>query len=124
MVSANSTENRQRISDIIEQQEAPPKQDFIRSSTEADSTPSSGSDLFLKGSHPHLQVLHFNDVYNITERSTASSGESSDENIVVAGASRFVTAFELHEMHKKLVLFSGDLFSPSIRKCKDNNEKC
>ena len=32
---------------------------------------------------------------------------------MVAGASRFVTAFKQREMEKKLVLFSGDLFGPS-----------
>ena len=56
-------------------------------------------------------MLHFNDVYNIEERST---GGADTETSIVAGASRFVTAFEQHQMLEKLVLFSGDLFSPSV----------
>ena len=61
------------------------------SSTEADSAATHNSDqIFLKWSRPHLQVLHFNDVYNIEERVSKKEGTS----VVVAGASRFVTAFE------------------------------
>ena len=58
-------------------------------------------------------MLHFNDVYNIEERAKASTAEVKSEPVIVAGASRFVTAFEQRNMHQKLVLFSGDLFSPS-----------
>ena len=52
-----------------------------------------------------LEILHFNDVYNIEERVT-------DEPIK-AGAARFVTALDEYRSAEKLVLFSGDLFYPS-----------
>jgi hypothetical protein len=58
-----------------------------------------------------LNVIHFNDVYNI-ESSTIEP---------VAGAARFVTAVEaLLDQHEDnsstIVLFSGDAISPSSRK--------
>ena len=62
---------------------------------------------------PHLQVLHFNDVYNIEEKQLAAGAKPSDGPFVAGGASRFVTAFKEHGKDEKLVLFSGDLFSPS-----------
>ena len=55
-----------------------------------------------------MNILHFNDVYNIEEK------EKANEVGILAGAARFVTAFEQHGKDKKLCLFSGDLFSPSI----------
>ena len=64
-----------------------------------------------KGSQPeeaHLQILHFNDVYNIEERKAIKDGSP-----ISAGASRFVTEFKNRGMNEKLVVFSGDLFSPS-----------
>lgn len=58
--------------------------------------------------HSHkLEILHFNDVYDIEERPVV--GQDS----IVAGAARFVRAFELYNCKEKLVLFSGDLFFPS-----------
>jgi 5'-nucleotidase len=52
-----------------------------------------------------LEILHFNDVYNI---------EGNDEaNEVVAGAARFVSALDKYGSKDKLVIFSGDLFFPS-----------
>ena len=64
---------------------------------------------------PRLEMLHFNDVYNIEERAQSTSDRSKkiDPKQVVAGASRFVSAFDQRDSAKKLVLFSGDLFSPS-----------
>jgi 5'-nucleotidase len=53
-----------------------------------------------------LEILHFNDVYNIEEME-----HSDNENR--AGAARFVTAFNLYNSKDKLVIFSGDLFFPS-----------
>jgi 5'-nucleotidase len=55
-----------------------------------------------------LNILHFNDVENIEEK------EKADEDGILGGAARFVTAFEQHGKAKKLCLFSGDLFAPSI----------
>ena len=53
-----------------------------------------------------LEILHFNDVYNIEER---ISGD------VKAGAARFVTALNTYNQKQdKLILFSGDLFFPSF----------
>jgi hypothetical protein len=59
-----------------------------------------------------LRILHFNDVYNI----------ENSECEPKAGAARFLTAVEtLKEADKQydmptLVVFSGDVFSPSARK--------
>ena len=51
-----------------------------------------------------LTIIHFNDVYNIDER--------SDEPI--GGAARFQTVLNyLKEENPSLVLFSGDALSPS-----------
>jgi 5'-nucleotidase len=59
-----------------------------------------------------LEILHFNDVYDIEERVIqVKTGDSQVQ--VFAGASRFVTAMEQHGSKTKLVLFSGDLFNPS-----------
>ena len=63
-------------------------------------------------------MLHFNDVYNIEERATGDAKQKIDANQVVAGASRFVYAFDRLNSRRKLVLFSGDLFSPSHCKCR------
>ena len=54
-----------------------------------------------------LQILHFNDVYNCEERDVKGDRE------VCAGVARFKTAFDIYGADKKLVLFSGDYFSPS-----------
>ena len=50
-----------------------------------------------------LEIIHFNDVYNI----------EGTENGTKGGASRFVSAFDQYGSKDKLVLFSGDLFFPS-----------
>jgi len=50
-----------------------------------------------------LNIIHFNDVYNIE----SSSFEPK------AGASRFLTAINKLKNESTLVLFSGDAFSPS-----------
>jgi 5'-nucleotidase len=59
-----------------------------------------------------LEILHFNDVYDIEERVKKPKDGSSGAQIF-AGAARFVTAMEQHGSKTKLVLFSGDLFNPS-----------
>jgi 5'-nucleotidase len=56
-----------------------------------------------------IQILHFNDVYDIDERKSSIPVEGS-----VSGAARFVTAMEQYGSQRKLVLFSGDLFGPSF----------
>ena len=48
-------------------------------------------------------ILHFNDVYNLQER----------EKEPVGGAPRFITAAAKFKDRNPLVLFSGDIFSPS-----------
>ena len=58
-----------------------------------------------------LEILHFNDVYNIEEK----SGDANGPDKIRAGAARFVTAFDEYNSKDKLVLFSGDLFFPSNR---------
>ncbi|XP_043234841.1 snake venom 5'-nucleotidase-like isoform X2 [Amphibalanus amphitrite] len=61
--------------------------------------------------HPHfsmgdkqLTIVHFNDVYNV---------ESSNQE-PVGGAARFVTAVEKFRHLNPMVVFSGDIFSPSL----------
>jgi hypothetical protein len=54
-----------------------------------------------------IRIIHFNDAYNIESRKVEPCG----------GASRFVTAIEeLKCVEPAMVLFSGDVFSPSTRK--------
>ena len=50
-----------------------------------------------------IHILHFNDVYNINER----------EIEPVGGAARFISAVEKYKHLNPLILFSGDIFSPS-----------
>ena len=52
-----------------------------------------------------LEIIHFNDVYNIEER--------DDDGPIRAGVARFVSAFDQYKAKEKLVIFSGDLFFPS-----------
>lgn len=60
-----------------------------------------------------LEIIHFNDVYNIDER--VLGPEPSDRD-VIAGAARFARALHIYNSKEKLVVFSGDLFFPSICK--------
>ena len=53
-----------------------------------------------------ITILHFNDVYNIEER----SGEEP-----VGGAARMRTALKQYTDRNPLVLFSGDALAPSTR---------
>ena len=57
-------------------------------------------------SNEYLEILHFNDVYVLTE------GEAGVPT--TGGAARFVTAMKQHGSERKLVLFSGDLLAPSL----------
>ena len=52
-----------------------------------------------------LEVIHFNDVYNLEEH--------TDGGPIVAGCARFVSALDKYGSKDKLVLFSGDFFFPS-----------
>lgn len=54
-----------------------------------------------------LELIHFNDVYNLEERNVSNDRE------ICAGAARFKTAFDIYGAKEKVVLFSGDYFSPS-----------
>lgn len=51
-----------------------------------------------------ITILHFNDVYNIEPR----------EQDPVGGAARFKTAVDNLRNLNPLVLFSGDVFNPSL----------
>lgn len=64
-----------------------------------------------------LEILHFNDVYNIQEREKSVEGGQDD---IRAGAARFKRALDMYRSNEKLVLFSGDLFFPSVRKSYSN----
>jgi len=51
-----------------------------------------------------ITLLHFNDVYNVESREVEPVG----------GAARFLTAVKEHQELNPLILFSGDIFAPSI----------
>lgn len=51
----------------------------------------------------HLKILHFNDVYNLEEH----------DKEPVGGGARYITALNELRDEDTLVLFSGDIFSPS-----------
>ena len=53
-----------------------------------------------------ISVIHFNDVYNVEEQKTEP----------LAGAARFKTAIDSFNDENPVILFSGDLFAPSISK--------
>lgn len=63
----------------------------------------------ISGSTPPLTILHFNDVYNVEARDQEPCG----------GASRFSTMVKSFVHQQPMILFSGDVFSPSIRKNKN-----
>lgn len=69
---------------------------------------------FLPKHSKKLEILHFNDVYNIEGKGTKI--ESPDDAAVLGGAHRFRTALDQYKSKERLVVFSGDLFFPSIRK--------
>lgn len=54
-----------------------------------------------------LTILHYNDVYNV---------DTTTEVEPIGGAARFCTAIRTFESDNPLVLFSGDIFSPSMCK--------
>lgn len=55
----------------------------------------------------HLTIIHFNDVYNVESNSSCEP---------IGGAARFLTAVKALKHLDPLILFSGDAFSPSMRK--------
>lgn len=57
--------------------------------------------------HSKLTILHYNDVYNI---------DATCKQEPIGGAARFCTAVKTFAHLNPLVLFSGDAFSPSMRK--------
>lgn len=54
-----------------------------------------------------LTIIHFNDIYNVDPNSAKEP---------IGGAARFLTAVKTFDHLNPLVLFSGDAFSPSMRK--------
>lgn len=54
-----------------------------------------------------LSIIHFNDIYNVDPNSSTEP---------IGGAARFLTAVKTFEHLDPLILFSGDAFSPSMRK--------
>lgn len=52
-----------------------------------------------------LIILHFNDVYNLEEGKVEPVG----------GVARFKTALDSFKDLEPLIVFSGDLFQPSLR---------
>lgn len=63
----------------------------------------------IEGTCGSLSILHFNDVYNIDANTAIEP---------IGGAARFCTAIKSFQPLNPLVLFSGDAFSPSMRKNK------
>lgn len=59
----------------------------------------------------HLTIIHFNDIYNV---------ESNSSREPIGGAARFLTAIKSFKHLNPLILFSGDAFSPSMRKSNDS----
>ena len=58
-----------------------------------------------------ISLIHFNDVYNVEGREVEPVG----------GASRFLTAVKsVSKECNPLILFSGDIFAPSISKFEKN----
>ena len=53
-----------------------------------------------------LTLLHYNDVYNVESREVEPVG----------GAPRFLTALKSFQDLNPLILFSGDIFAPSLSK--------
>ena len=51
-----------------------------------------------------VTLLHYNDVYNVESRDAEPVG----------GAARFVTAVKKFDHLDPIILFSGDVFAPSI----------
>ena len=62
-----------------------------------------------------FEILHFNDVYNL-EGKVPSKDPVEAETQILRGCARFKTAFDRYNSKGKLVVFSGDVFSPAIRK--------
>ena len=65
-----------------------------------------------------IELLHFNDVYNIEDRQEKREVEEQkgveaeyEDNPITA---RFVTAMKKYGSKNKIVSFGGDLFSPSL----------
>jgi len=58
----------------------------------------------MEGTSKHLTILHFNDVYNLEEKKKEPVG----------GVARFKTALQTFKHLDPLILFSGDLFLPSL----------
>lgn len=54
-----------------------------------------------------FSIIHFNDVYNVDPTSAKEP---------IGGAARFLTAVRSYQHLNPLILFSGDAFSPSMRK--------
>ena len=61
-----------------------------------------------------LEILQFNDVYNVDERDEETKGELDPMALrIKAGIARFVNAMKVYRCKHKVVAFSGDLFFPS-----------
>ena len=60
----------------------------------------------MENSSKKLTILHFNDVYNLEEKKKEPVG----------GVARFKTALQSFNHLDPLILFSGDLFLPSLCK--------
>ena len=57
------------------------------------------------------EILHFNDVYDLEGK---DEDVTSDKTAILGGAARFKTALDAYNSESKLVVFSGDIFFPSI----------
>ena len=64
----------------------------------------SGTKMGSRDGPTRVTILHFNDVYNIEARETEPVG----------GAARMVTVVKEKKPLNPMVLFSGDIFNPSL----------
>ena len=73
-----------------------------------------------------MTIIHFNDVYNVDSREETEAEKEQAAKAVeegkepelqpVGGAARFATAVKAYDELSPMVLFSGDIFAPSMRK--------
>lgn len=70
----------------------------------------SGLNLYYHHMSNSLHVLHFNDVYRVAPQKLGNTGQTID---VTQFAAR-LASLRAKDVDKTLVLFSGDVFSPSV----------
>lgn len=86
-------------------------EDMVHSESKMEDSKTSEYSVYNRHSPPKqsaddgITILHFNDVYNV---------DSTTQQEPIGGAARFLTAIRSFDELNPLVLFSGDVFSPSM----------